>query len=115
MNTAKIAGLTFIPLGVVGMSQFHYVVSHMTQIATGAAAVGLGVAVYGGHSIMGKVKVRSEERKQAKAEAIEQSAVDERIMRLTEAMEARQSLPQAQPQRGMVIDHTGAVVQRHRG
>ena len=83
--SAKIAGLSVVTLPVVGLTQFHYVVSHLSQIATGAAAITVGAAVWGGHAMIGKVKLRNEERKAA----AESSAVDERIARLAEAMEAR--------------------------
>src|SRR6476469_6777069 len=60
--SAKIAGLSVVTLPVVGLTQFHYVVSHLSQIATGAAAITVGAAVWGGHALVGKVEVRNEAR-----------------------------------------------------
>ena len=74
-----------------------------------------GVATVGGGVLwaMGKGKRKAETP--APAPAVEQSAVDERIMRLTEAMEAKASLPPAQHvQRPMVIDQQGQTVERFR-
>jgi hypothetical protein len=73
---AKIAGLSVVTLPVVGMTQFHYVVSHLSTIATCAAAITVSAAVWGGHAMIGKVKVRNEERKAAQAPTAQQSAAD---------------------------------------
>lgn len=96
-TAARIAGLTFIPAGVVGLTQFHYVVSHLSQIATGATAIGLGVAVWGGHSVIGKVKLRNEERKAAKAQPPAVAPTAEQAQAYLQGV--REALTQGQPVR----------------
>jgi uncharacterized membrane protein len=64
---AKIAGLSVVTVPVVGLANLHWVVSHFSTIATGAAAITVGAGVWGGHALVGKVKLQSEERKAAKA------------------------------------------------
>jgi len=60
-----------------------------------------GVAAVGGAILWTKGRGK---RKAATAERVEQSAVDERIARLAEAMEQRQALPRST----QVIDYTNA-------
>jgi hypothetical protein len=100
----RISGLTVVPVAVVGLTQFHYVISHISQIATGAAAITAGVAIWSGNAMIGKAKLRKEEKAAAKAEAVESASVDERIAALAEAMSQRPSLPRST----QVIDFTNA-------
>lgn len=112
--SAKVAGLTFIPAGVVGISQFHYVVSHLSTIATGATAIGLGVAVWGGHSVVGKIKGLRKPKGQPAPEAVAQPSVDEQAQAWLDSL--RHELPQTSlderlaqmRHRSQVIDYTAA-------
>ena len=73
---SRIAGLSVVTVPVVALTQMHWIVSHMSTIATTAAAVTVGAGVWGGHALVGKVKLRNEERKAAQAPTAQQSAAD---------------------------------------
>ena len=92
MNTAvKIAALSPVALGVVGLTQFHYVVSHLSSIAEVGAAIAVGAAIWTGKTINGKRKAKQAE-----------PTVDERVAEL--AAQLQRSLPQP----AQVIDYTAA-------
>lgn len=98
MNTStKIVAVTPVALGVVGLSQFHYVISHLGQISTAAAAVGVGVALWTGKSLKARFAKPAAQPEPA-------ASVDERIAELAAELQRRQALPRPT----QVIDYTSS-------
>lgn len=89
----KIAALSPVALGAVGLTQMHYVISHFTTIAEIAGVVTVGAGVWAGKSILGKGKATS---------------VDEKVAELAAQLQA-QVQPQALPRPAQVIDYTNAA------